>query len=205
MTTIIDNLLLVWILSIDALVSGFAYGIRKIRIPFSSVLIINFVCSGMLTIPLLVGSIIRPYIEEKIITIISFLILFIFGLTKLFDSTIKYLIRKNKGKLKLKVFNFVLDVYANPETADIDSSGILSKKESLYLAIALSLDSLSLGFGMGLENSNLWLIITLSFLIGIASVILGHIIGNKIARKIPLNLSWISGLILIILAILRLV
>lgn len=91
---------------------------------------------------------------------IPFVSVFIFGLIKLFDSSIKSFIRKHKGirkQLKFSMFslNFNLNIYADPEDADTDSSRDLSPREAVSLAIALSLDGLAVGFGAGLANFNI--------------------------------------------------
>ena len=43
-------------LSIDTLTTGLAYGSKKIKIPFASVMIINVVCSAILVVSLFAGS-----------------------------------------------------------------------------------------------------------------------------------------------------
>lgn len=91
---------------------------------------------------------------------IPFVSVFIFGLIKLFDSSIKSFIRKHKGirkQLRFSMFslNFILNIYADPEDADTDSSRDLSPREAVSLAIALSLDGLAVGFGAGLANFNI--------------------------------------------------
>lgn len=206
---ILEALLLVTALSMDAFVSSFAYGANKIKIPFKSVIVIDIICTSILAISIFLGIYVSPNIPELLTKTISFFILFILGIIKLFDGTIKILIRKyNKlhKKIKFSIFdlNFVLNIYANPQDADIDSSRILSPKESIYLAIALSIDGLAVGFGAGLTDINYFLIIIFSLLSHIIAIMLGCCLGNKIAEKSSLNLSWLSGLILIVLSILKL-
>ena len=46
---LIESILMVSALSVDTFVASFAYGTGKIRIPFSSVLLISFVCSAVLS------------------------------------------------------------------------------------------------------------------------------------------------------------
>jgi len=139
---------------------------------------------------------------------IGFSILFVLGVTKLFDSFIKRMIKSGKlfSKIKFKLFslNFILHVYAEPEQADIDASRILSPKEAVYLAVALSLDGLSVGFGAGLSGANPVLVVGLSLIFGFLAVIFGALLGRRFAEKFSLDLSWFSGALLIILAVLRL-
>jgi putative sporulation protein YtaF len=207
-TLFIEAFILVIALSVDAFVASFAYGTDKIKIPASSILIINSLCSGILVLFLLIGGVLRPLLPPKAVTILCFLILLILGIAKLFDSSIKILIKKfdstsKKIQFSLKRITFILTVYADPQTADIDKSNILSPAESISLGIALSLDSAVVGLGAGVSSNNFLLILMLSFAIGFLAIYLGDIVGEKIASKTSLNLSWISGTLLIILAFLK--
>lgn len=193
----------------DAFVSSFAYGTNKIKIPFKSVAVIAIVCSSFLTASIFLASLLNSFISAEITRILSFSILFLLGLTKFFDSTIKLYIKRHNQlnkELNFSVFNlqFMLNVYANPEEADINASKTLSPKEAVYLAIALSIDGLAVGFGAGLIAVNHLLVIVLAFLTDTIALTLGCRLGNKVVEKTVLNLSWLSGIVLIGLAFLKL-
>jgi putative sporulation protein YtaF len=206
---IIEAFVLASSLSLDAFVAGFSYGSNKTKIPMLSVQIVNLICSSVLGISLLMGKIIQPYLPEWLTILICFVILFLLGIVKLLDGITKTIIRKHsalKKELKFSMFNFkfILSVYADPEKADIDSSKVISPIEATYLAIALSLDGLAVGFGAALGNVNVLAVFISSFITNSLAIILGCYFGNKVAHKSLYNLSWISGIILIILAIMRL-
>jgi putative Mn2+ efflux pump MntP len=46
-------------------------------------------------------------------------------------------------------------------------------------------------------------VICLSLVIGISALLLGSYLGSRFAQKVDINLSWLSGAILIGLALLR--
>ena len=202
-----NSILLVGALSIDAFVASFAYATSKIKIPFKSALIINVVSTTILGIALFTGSFVSKFIPSVFTTSICFAMLLMLGLTKLFDSTLKALIGP-KGSLtrnyefKVSDFRFFLNVYIDNTAADVDHSLTLSPKESL--ALALSLDGLAAGFGAGLVAANFIQIIIFSLIINIIAILGGCFVGNKIAEKTELNLSWLSGVTLILLAFLKL-
>lgn len=206
---ILESIMLVTALSTDAFVACFGYGTNKIKIPFLSVTIINVVCSSILAISLFLGSIIRPFIPDQLTKWICFSILMVLGITKLFDSTLKSIIKKRKELHKKLSFsflslNFILQVYAEPEAADTDASKTLSPLEAMSLSIALSLDGLAIGFGAALSNINCVQVVAFSLISDMVAVMLGCYFGNKIAEKTSVNLSWLSGALLIILAALKL-
>ena len=198
-------LVLALILSIDIFAVSFAYGTSRIKIPFKSIMIITIVGSVILGLSIYFGAFLLPLMPEGAADVLAFIILFTLGIIKIFDSLIKRYIRK-KGKASKKVqfsafsLKFVLDVYADPEKADLDKSRVLSPKESLAVAIAVALDAFALGFGAGLIEVNPIQIIGFSLVIDVAAVLLGCFAGRKIAQKVPINLSWLGGVILIVLA-----
>lgn len=201
-----EALLLTTALSIDAFAASFAYGSSKIKIPFKSVMIINIIGSLVLGISLYLGIFFRPFVPGEAADALAFGILFTLGLFKIFDSTVKSFIRKyndSSKKMEFSAFDlkFILTVYANPERADTDSSRIISSKEAIAIAVALALDSFAVGFGAGLANVNHLQIITFSLFTDVIAIVLGCRLGNKIAEKSPVNLAWLGGVILILLAI----
>lgn len=196
-------------LSLDAFVASFAYGSKKIKIPLMSAQVINLVCSGITGFSLLAGAFLRQYIPDGLTLAISFTILLVLGIVKLLDSITKSIIRKHDHldkeiKFSLLNFKFILRLYANPEEADTDQSKILSPAEAASLAVALSLDGVTLGLGAAIGDINAWAVFLCSLVITIAAVLLGGLIGNKVAGKTTFNLSWLSGVILIILALAKL-
>ena len=205
---ILESFLLTAAISIDIFMASVGYGIDNIKVPTLSTIIISGVCSLMLGISLFIGSKIENYIPVEYAKLICFLILFILGTIKIFDSSIKSYIIKRKNLNKKFSFsalhlNFILNIYADPKEADRDSSRYLSPTEAISLAIAMSIDGLAVGFGAALTNSNLWITISISFVLGIFAIIFGQIIGQKISQKSSLNISWLGGTILIFLAILK--
>ncbi len=55
----IESLLLVLAVSLDAFVASIAYGTNKIKISFVSATIINIICSSVLGVSLFLGSVIK--------------------------------------------------------------------------------------------------------------------------------------------------
>lgn len=208
-TSILETLILVIAMSIDSFVASFAYGSDKIKIPFISIAIISSICSLVLTASLFLGKIISPILPSHLTNIICFTILFLLGIIKLFDSSIKTFIRKHNNinkKINFSIFNlrFILNIYADPQKADTDLSRELSPLEAMALAFALSVDGLVVGMGAGILTINFLEVIIFSFIFGVTAVLLGSYVGYKIAQRIDLNLSWLSGILLIVLAIIKL-
>ncbi|WP_459480783.1 sporulation membrane protein YtaF [Clostridium saccharoperbutylacetonicum] len=204
----LESLLLVSSLCIDSFVASIAYGTSKIHIPNISKIIINLVCTLTLACSLLIGSILKSFLPSNLPVILGFFLLMLLGIYRLFESIFKSYISKysrSDKPLTFKIFDFkfILQVYADEIKADFDNSKSLNIKESFYLGLALSLDSLAVGIGSSLCNVNYFEVLILCFIIGLISVSVGSFLGKKFAQKLNLNLSWLSGALLILLAILR--
>jgi len=199
-------------LSLDAFVAAFSFGVNKVKIPLISAFLITLICTAVLAGALFLGALFSTVINPNTAKIISCIILIVVGLVKLSDSLIKSYIKRQQKKQKnidkkinFKFFSlqFMINIYADPVEADQDSSKILSVKEAIGLAIVLSLDSLSVGIGAGLLQGSFAALIAISFVAGFIFVILGALFGKLLAKKSKINLSWLSGTILILLGIAR--
>ena len=204
----LESLLLVFSLCVDAFVASFAYGTNKIKIPVVSNIILTSISTLFLMLSIALGSLIHGLISEKLAHIICFIILFLLGFLRVFEGFLKnYLNKKalSPHNIEVTLFNFklVLNVYADVTLADLDHSKSLSTKEALYLGTALSLDSLIVGFGAALAPISFLQITLFSIIFNFFAIAIGAFIGSKCAEKLDIDLSWLSGLILMILALLK--
>lgn len=206
---LLEALVIALALSMDAFVASFSYGAAKIKIPFTSVLVIDAVCSLTIGATLFIGSLVRNYIPDWLTTTVCFSLLFLLGLVKLLDGITKSLIKKygaisSNIKFSFCNFRFVLNLYADPECADVDHSKTISGKEAASLAIALSLDGCAVGFGAALGNVNGLAVFLCSLAVEALAVLGGAALGNKAAKKLSFNASWLGGCLLLVLAFLKL-
>lgn len=201
---------LVVAISIDAFAAAFTYGTDGINIPTRSVWIIHLLSTACICISLIFGLYLGELLPSIITKLIGFLILFLLGITKLFDGIIKNALLKTENckkdiEFSLMSLKFILSVYANPKTADADSSMVLSPTEAAILAVTLSADSLPIGIGMGLSEFSIWFVIPLVILVDEAALRFGHFFGKKASEKLNLDISWLGGALLVIMAILKLI
>ena len=202
-----EVLLLVTALSLDAFATGVSYGMRKIEVPIAPLLVISLICSGMLTMSIVCGAWIRTMIAADITHLICFAIFLVMGIFKLFDSVIKSYIRKKNGisiKLSTSKIHLILNIYADAEIADADHSQSLSVYEAAYLAVALSLDGMAAGFGVTAAGFSILAPAIASIAITMLSITTGCRLGKKLISATSIDLSWLSGAILIFLALLKL-
>ena len=203
----LSDILLVLATVTDTFLASLSYGSGGIKIPFVSGIILSVVSTLILTLSVSLSHILGGYIPGEICIVLSSIILFLIGALQLFQKGLKSLLKKHRGSGRLSFrfldIGFVIRVYIDETQADLDRSKTLSPGESLSLAAALSVDSVSGGIGAGLWEINILRLTLLSFTLCMLSIYLGSILGSRINRK-GRDMSWISGAFLMILAVSKL-
>lgn len=198
--------LLVTAVCVDAFAVSLAYGANHIKIPLKSAVVIAGIGTFFLSISILAAGAIEAFVSPFVCRTVSFGILFFMGIGILLQDKLKNLVKRKKQlHIKKSAINNMLEVYLDETKADFDKSMELTTKEALYLAVALSLDSLIAGLGGGMEIYNRWMAILSAFFVGLFAVLGGSYIGKKVANKVNIDLSYISGTLLIILAFMRVI
>lgn len=177
----IEIVVLVTALSVDSFAASFAYGVNRVRIPFTSMLILASISCGTLAVSMLAGKALSGIIPASLTTFISFAILLVLGLIKLFDRS----------------------CCKEADKADKNNDHLLAPSEALSLGVALSLDSMAAGIGAGMDLTHLIAAIIAAFLMGIASILLGSNLGKIVSNHFQCNICWVSGVLLIALAFMK--
>lgn len=204
MVICIKDLVFILVMSLDIFAASFVYGADKIKIPQRSALAISIVCSLTLFLALFAGSAISGILPGRTGAYVGFSVLFILGILKLFDFLIKSWIKPCKKEFHFLSFHFFLQVVCDSKEADKDKSKNLSIGEACLLALSLNIDEMAAGVGAGFSGSSKILVFALSLLFSYISVYIGEYAGIKLSKKTDLNLSWLGGVILIILAFFKL-
>ncbi len=202
-----EDILLVIAMITDTFLASLSYSSGKIKIPFISGLIISVISSAVLTISLCISKFAGMYIPDNFCRISGAILLGLIGTVQFCQNGLKSILKKHSGngRLSFRFFNigFVISVYLDETKADADRSNVLSAKESIALAAALSIDSISGGLGAGLSGANVFRVCIMSLIFGLLSIAAGSKLGAGISHK-SIDLSWLSGVFLIILAIIKL-
>lgn len=83
MATIIKEILLIFVLTTDSFVVSFAYGMRKVKMPFKIVAGMNIIMSGLLGISLLTGSFLSDFLPKDVTTCLGAILLIGIGLYRI--------------------------------------------------------------------------------------------------------------------------
>lgn len=172
----INGILLIIALTTDSFVVSFAYGMEKTRMPFPIVAGMNLIMSSLLGTAVLAGNFISSFFPEAVTGSVGTILLAGIGLYR------------------------VLSFFFQPEKEE-GTHGSLTGAEGFILAFVLSADSLAVGIGTGLVQSGQLLLVAGSFLGGVIMMELGWNIGYRFRMTVNRDLSWISGVCLLLLAV----
>ncbi len=187
-------LLLVIVLSLDAFTAGLSYGIEKVKVPLSSLMIIAMISGAMLTLSLFAGHILLNFISPTFTKVLSFLVLFLLSLYKFYDAFPR--LHFTKHRLTTEVIT--QNINKHPKE-------ILSLSEAVVLATALSIDNVSAGICTGMILFSVPLTLLVTFFIHLISLSTGVLTGCFFFKNSSKNFSWLGAAILMLLALLRLV
>lgn len=202
-------------LSIDALGVGIAYGLRKVIIPLSSKFIICLFSVFYSALALIVGKSLYNILPSYASNIIGITILLFMGT----NIILKALLNKEDStedsekfdsktilNLAIKSMGITIQVIKNPAKGDIDKSGIIDKKESVLLGLALSVDAIGVGIGSALTNFHSMLLPPAVGIFQIGFLYIGTYVGLKFLTITRLNRTVIAvlpGILLILMALVQ--
>lgn len=192
-------LLFVIAASLDILVVSLAYGLKDIKINFSSTLVIASISALGTFISMILGKFLVDLIPVKLGDIIGGLVLLLLGFYSIYSYFKEKKILTSHNSENNSSPTFILE---NPEVADKDKSGNIDFKESLALSLALALNNFGLGIGASISGLNIAFTTISTFIISLIFISLGFYLSKAIKSKnISKNSNLIAGIIIIILSL----
>ena len=220
-----EGLLMAFALSLDGFGVGLAYGLRRIRIPLISLILIAL-CTGIaMGLSMLFGTGLTFYLGFIPARLIGAGILLSIGLFQII-RTFKH--QKETGDnleceavpaiarltseaeprpvfcLQLRFFGLIVQVLRTPDLADMDQSGRISWRESILLGSALAIDAFAAGIGAGLAGMSFTMIAFVA-LIQILIIRAGQYLAGKFPEKLMDHAAYLPGLVLIMIGISKLI
>lgn len=213
MSVALSFFLIALAVSLDSFSTGLTYGIRKIRIPIRSIVIIAL-CSGLtLLIAMMFGQLIEWFLSPTIVETIGGIILLSLGAWAIFQvmkppsRQKEKLIDPEKNMIvwELKSFGLVIQVFRKPLKADMDGSGTITGIEAVLLGLALSLDAFGAGIGAAMLNFSPFILSFLVMIMSASFLNAGMLMGKKASRFSGVRLlSYIPGIVLILIGVSKL-
>ncbi len=207
-------------LSLDGFGVGVSYGIRRIRIPLLSLVVISLTSSLAISVSMMSGHLVAGHVSAVAAEIIGAAILIGVGIWVLTQTWHSH--RMDKGvealaevvpepesdrqvlKIRLKPFGLVIQILKEPVKADLDKSGTISAHEAMLLGLALAMDALGAGFGAAMTGFSPFVTVPVVGLTKFLLVGFGCMIGRRYAANwLGDRAATIPGWVLIGLGLLR--
>lgn len=154
-------------LNLDSFGVGVAYGVRKIKLPFSFALIISLESMAAISLSMLTGNFISQIISLELARLCGGVILFLLGTWMIVHGKSEKKKETHPShsllQLHIRTLGLVIQVLKEPQRADFDNSGAISFPEALLLGLALAFDAFVAGFAFSMLKINLLLTV---FIIG---------------------------------------
>ena len=173
------------IISVDLFACGFAYGANKVVVPFPKIVVINIIGKILVGGGLVTGHFLGGLMPDSVAIWVGFAILFSLGAVK----TLQWF------RTRLK------------KQPNHTKNRTISWRESVLLGVLLSFDGLAAGIGATVSQMSVTFIV---LVLGIALVMDqlvftgAHFLGRKISKKDSHDLGYLSGLILMVVAVTKL-
>ncbi len=197
--------------SLDGFIAGMACGVRLIRIPLTSQLVVVAAAGSSVLVSMLCGRVLGGFFGSRTAVWLGVTLLLLMAVFFFLQGMREYLgSRQQNAEEPLLAFcirplGVIVQVLRSPEIADQDASGEISWREALALALALSLDSFGAGVGIALGGfpvlaTVLW-VAAANFFAMKTGIKLGQHVGKKTENGMTAALS---GCIFLLLAVVQL-
>ncbi len=198
--------------SSDGFAVGLAYGVRKIKIPLLSLLIICVASASSVTLAMLLGrglsTLLAPAAAARLgaCTIIAVGLFFLMQLVRDRIGAIKDDGDDPLLSFQIKSLGIIIQILKEPSSADFDRSGEIGIREAFFLGLALAMDAFGAGIGIALAGYNILFtalsVGMLKFLLVSSGLILGRRVSSERWEKLS---SVLTVLILLTIGILELI
>ncbi|HWR44012.1 sporulation membrane protein YtaF [Sporomusa sp.] len=203
--------LLGFAVSLDAFAAGVAYGIKSIKVPANSLAVIGLITALCTSAAIALAYYLGSFINTSLAVAAGSLLLIAIGAWNIFQE---YITKKTDHQeavaddacLTFRIGRIVINIMADPETADIDHSRSISPSEAILLGLALGIDNMVATFAAALiKPLPLYTPAVMAFiqalLIAVGISAASRLASDDLKKRFP----YVPGAILIILGLMRLV
>lgn len=209
-------------LSLDSLTVGLLYGSRRIRLPWTALLIVSLATALLLGLAMTGGSAVAGALPPQLARRIGAMLLAGVGAWITYQTWRSHrggdeggLTRprhtpgeeKRRAVLRLRFgsVGVVVEILREPGAADLDRSGHINPVEAIFLGIALALDSVAAGLGAAMAGYSPFGLPAAAA----AGSFLMLLAGSRWAHYLPVRLEgrWamVSGLVLCAVGLYRMI
>ena len=197
---LISAILLSLSANLDTFTVAISYGIKKIKLSISNILLITFITTLGTFASMSLGLGLTQFISVYTANLIGSLMLIGIGIWILVDF-FKQSHKKNQIS-SIENNSTYSQILSDPIVADKDHSGDIDFKESITLSLALTINNLGIGIAASIAGINIYLNTICTFIVTILSIVVGISIGSSyLSNLCGKYAGLISGLVIILLGL----
>lgn len=196
--------------SADGFMVGIAYGVKKIRIPFISLVLISCASALAVTLSMICGKALATVLSPAFSSSLGAVMLILIGLYFLLQALKERLnslpIEPETAifTLNIEFLGVIVQILKKPASADMDSSGEINLREAFFLGLALAVDALGAGMGAAMTGLNIFFtalsVGMLKFILVNSGIFLGGVVNKKHMEGIS---GILPGIILITIGVIE--
>jgi len=194
-------LVLILCINIDALSYGVAYGLKKQKFNILYILAVCILSTIMFAIPLYFSKYIFNYFDETICHIINSIVLILLGIHFFLQKNTKN--TKNIEENNKKSNNNAENVKILSSDNETTVKHKINFKQYFLECLVISVDAIFTALLSGFNDKNYIFYVLFYAFTNFFAIFLGNIFFYKLDKKLKLNLNYFSGIIFIILGILK--
>lgn len=194
--------------SADGFMVGLAYGVKNIKIPMLSLIVISLASALAVTVSMICGKAISILLTSQLATLLGAVVLITIGII----FVMQYCREKINAiacdtespliSLNVKPLGIIVHILKEPSSADFDCSGEISAREAFFLGIALAMDAFGAGIGIAMAGFHILLtaicVGVLKFILVNAGLMLGKVIEGQRLKSYS---ALVTGFILVLIGI----
>jgi putative sporulation protein YtaF len=200
--------------SLDGFSAGMTYGVRGIKLPTRSVLIVSFCSASAMFLSMYIGRGLSSFISPSVAETIGGMLIVFIGMYAVYqiyrekkreqcnEEDREYLSveeRRSLLKLEIKALGLIVEVLKHPAEADVNRSGNISGKEAFILGLALAIDACGSGIGAAFLGYTPWLTALFIAIVNGIFIVTGIRVGAVYAQVPWLNrMTYLPGMLLIL-------
>ncbi|MEK4028510.1 MULTISPECIES: sporulation membrane protein YtaF [Bacillaceae] len=195
--------------SLDSFSAGLAYGLKKLKLPVKSSIILSLCSAVVLLVAMGAGHWLSRWFSEQAASRLGGIILIVLGAWVLWQFFRERQVHEQMEEkplihLELKRLGVVVHIFKRPTAADLDQSGTINGLEALLLGFALSLDAFGAGIGAAMLGYPALVLAAAVAVMNLLFITGGLACGRKFAGiQWVQRLSFFPGILLIILGTLK--
>ncbi|MBO8158884.1 sporulation membrane protein YtaF [Thermosyntropha sp.] len=189
--------------SADGFMVGIAYGLKRISLPWFSLIIISAASALAVTFSMLCGQGLAFFLSPVLARGSGAVMLILVGIYFFICACREKISTLPEEKKTIVSFNIkslgiIVQILKEPDKADFDASGVISSKEAFFLGIALAMDAFGAGLGAAMTGFNILFTATLVGMLKFILIKTGFFVGGLVkSQKYKYLSALASGFIFI--------